>query len=148
MRYFQNLETIDYALNGKQKQIKNLFNKIYLQNLRDDTDIRYFQEYTITEGETPEEVSYKFYGTTDYWWIVCIVNRIEDVFYDWPMRLDDVIEYSEEMLKDYPNDTRYDLQALITENDEKRFIKVLKESYLNNLMSDYLTNKTVNRTII
>lgn len=147
MKYFKNLETIkEYNFDGTKRDIKNLFNKLYLQGLRHETDPTYFTEYTIQEGETPEMVAYKFYGNVDYWWIVCMTNGIEDVFYDWPMTLSDIRAYSDEMLKDYPNDERYNIENLITENDNKRFIRVLRETYLNRLISEYLTNQAINRT--
>ena len=146
MKYFNNLETIEYKLNGQQKEIKNLFNKLYLQNLRTEENPEFFQDYIVKQNETPEDVSYKMYGTTDYWWIICMINGVEDVFYDWLMNIEDVRNYSQEMKKDYPNDKRYDLEVLLEENDTKRFIRVLKPYYLNALISEFITNRTINKS--
>lgn len=36
--------------------------------------------YVITEVDEnrPDLVSYKFYNTVIYWWLICVVNNIED----------------------------------------------------------------------
>lgn len=41
--------------------------------------------YSVETGETPELLSYKFYGTVDYYWVLLLVNNIKDRFYDWPL---------------------------------------------------------------
>jgi len=44
-----------------------------------------FNKYRILSGETPEMVSYKFYDTVDYYWIILLINNIKDRFFDWPL---------------------------------------------------------------
>ena len=149
MKYFINLENISYELNeGEVITIKNLFNKLYLQNYDYDNDSEFMIEYTVSNGETPESVSNKYYGTTEYWWIVMMVNNIKDVFYDWPMSMEEIKAYATEMQKLFPTDSQYDTSTLILENDNKRFIKILKEEYLNDLISEYLTRKTIGEIVI
>ena len=41
--------------------------------------------YTIREGETPEMVSYQFYGTPFYHWVILLVNNIVNVHTEWPL---------------------------------------------------------------
>jgi hypothetical protein len=36
-------------------------------------------EYIFKENDTWAYISYKFYGTTDLWWLVCEYNRIFNV---------------------------------------------------------------------
>lgn len=38
----------------------------------------------------PDNMSIKFYGRMDYWWIVCRVNKIDDVWND--MKPGDIIQ--------------------------------------------------------
>lgn len=149
MKYFDNLNETTYELNeGEIKTIKNLFNKLFLQNFDYSDEEDFLEPYIISEGETPEEVSYKYYGTTDYWWIILIVNQVKDVFYDWPMSNSELREYSEEMLKLYPDDPQYEIENLIEENDNKRFINLLKEEYFNELISNYLTKKSMGDVVV
>ena len=35
-----------------------------------------------TELQRPDLISYKYYGTVQYWWIICVVNDIGDPFVD------------------------------------------------------------------
>jgi len=43
-----------------------------------------FSTYRIPSGDTPEMVSFRFYDTVDYYWVVLLMNNIKDRFYDWP----------------------------------------------------------------
>lgn len=149
MKYFIYLEDITYELNDDELiKIKNLFNKLYLQNYDFTSNSDFLINYTVADGETPESVSYKYYGTTEYWWIVMMINNIKDVFYDWPMMITEVKEYAEEMQALFPDDSQYDTEKLIAENEEKRYIKLLKETYLNELISDFLTARTMGDTTL
>lgn len=41
--------------------------------------------YSIKDGDTPESLSYKISNTTSNSWIILLMNRIQDISYDWPM---------------------------------------------------------------
>jgi hypothetical protein len=47
-------------------------------------DPRYYLEYSIKEGDTPEIIADKFYDDATYAWIVLDFNTIVDVFEEWP----------------------------------------------------------------
>jgi hypothetical protein len=55
-----------------------------------------FLPYTVKEGERAEELSYYYYGTTDYVWMVYMANNIVDPYQDWPMSQRDLDKYIEE----------------------------------------------------
>lgn len=40
--------------------------------------------YRVGHGDLlrPDLISYRFYGTVKYWWLICYVNGIYDVFID------------------------------------------------------------------
>lgn len=42
------------------------------------------QLYIVTEDDLlrPDLISYKLYGSVQYWWVVCYMNDIDDVFKD------------------------------------------------------------------
>jgi len=42
-------------------------------------------DYTIKGNERPEVLSYRLYDTTDYWWLVLMINNIMDVNEGWPL---------------------------------------------------------------
>jgi hypothetical protein len=44
-----------------------------------------FYTYQIIEGEKPEDISYKVYGSTQYYWTIFLTNNLFDVNYDFPL---------------------------------------------------------------
>ena len=75
-----------YALKseGNEKLVTDIFRRIKVrENMKDNLAI--FAKYQVPSGETPEIVSFKHLGTTDYFWIICMTNNIIDRYHDWPM---------------------------------------------------------------
>ena len=56
-------------------------------------NITMFDKYDVTSGEKPEDVSYKQYGTTAYYYQILLVNNITDRFYGWPLSDQEFEEY-------------------------------------------------------
>lgn len=50
-------------------------------------------EYEIGGNETPMVLSYRLYGTVDYWWVVLMVNNILDINEQWPLNSEQLEEY-------------------------------------------------------
>ena len=44
-----------------------------------------YDKYDVVPGDTPESISYKHFGSTDYFWVICLMNDVTDRFYDWPL---------------------------------------------------------------
>ncbi len=40
--------------------------------------------YDVQNGDTPETLSYKHFGSTDYFWVI-LMNHITDRYYQWPL---------------------------------------------------------------
>jgi len=51
--------------------------------LKENTSI--FYPYEIQDGDTPEMIANKFYGSPEKHWIVLLFNNIIDPQYDWPL---------------------------------------------------------------
>tara|TARA_B100000925_G_scaffold234082_1_gene182668 strand:+ start:1924 stop:2553 length:630 start_codon:yes stop_codon:yes gene_type:complete len=45
----------------------------------------FFNTYSIIDGERPDQVAKKFYGSEDYDWVVLLTNNLVNAQYDWPM---------------------------------------------------------------
>ena len=57
----------------------------YLYNTLSNFEFQYSPGYYRVEETDllrPDLISFKNYGHVRYWWIICIVNKIEDVFAD------------------------------------------------------------------
>lgn len=105
--YFSNFPTIvyDFNINGKTdyKIITDItrnvrFRKRVLEN------IALYDEYDIEDGETPEIISEKIYGTPFYHWVIMLVNQRYDYINDFPLtqrELDTLVETKYGNAKDH-----------------------------------------------
>jgi len=139
MKYFELLPKI---FNG-DFQIRNIFNKYILTFPLED---RYLYTKTMLDNDTLESVAFEEYSDAELYWVLVIINDIRDMIWDLPVP-DEVLQTiakqmtidSEGSLDLIVYGENYD--ALQTENDEKRKIKVLKSDFINEFLSDVLKNK-------
>jgi hypothetical protein len=81
----------DYA---SQQVVVDIFKRVIFSKEYQENS-SYYEKYEVLYGETPEEISYRFYGTTSYHWLVLMVNDITDPRFDWPLSeqvLTDLVE--------------------------------------------------------
>ena len=52
-----------------------------------------FYPYDVQDGETPEMIANKYYGSSEKHWIVLLFNDIIDPQYDWPLDQRTLIKY-------------------------------------------------------
>jgi len=119
-------------------KLKNLFEQSQVINtyLKDRS---YFTRYTVLEGERIENVSYKFYRTHIYWWIIAVFNNIKDPFNDWPMTNDQIVEIAKRLEQEeglYPYEVYFNL--LFEENEKKRNLMILLPTEVNNVVYDFV----------
>lgn len=94
-----------YPKNSSVKLIADFFTRVKVSE-------RYIQNtailvpYEIQEGETPELVSYKFYETPFYHWVILICNNIVDPRQEWPLSENQLKKYIE---MQYPGQNFYDI---------------------------------------
>ena len=95
--YFSNFPYMFYSLNNStQSDEVNLATDIFrrtapVANLSRNT--RLFYPYEIVEGETPESLAYRIYGSTKYHWVVTLFNNITDPLLDWPKDYQNLVRY-------------------------------------------------------
>lgn len=120
--------------------------------------------YTVEDGESPEQVSYKFYGSPFYHWVILMVNNITNPYEQWPISQtellekisfkypgeskDDTYEYRNvdtEYVEDYDAaavvaGTQYEITIYDYEqelNEAKRNIKVLDPAFLDEFVKEF-----------
>ena len=89
-KYFSYFPNIQYAQNidrnGKidYLEIKDYF---HLLTVRDDIyrEDTLYEKYTVRNGERPDQVSYRFYGDEQFYWILLQLNDITDYYNQWPL---------------------------------------------------------------
>lgn len=124
---------------------KNIFIKY---NLATDIEDKYLQVYSISDGETLEDISYQIYGDTVYFWTIIIVNNFFDPIFDLPLPEDSIQEIARDLATDDSGNidqTEYSTQydTLTDANDVKRDIKVIKREYLSAFLTK-ITRESVN----
>jgi sulfur carrier protein ThiS len=46
-----------------------------------------YYDYVVSDGETPEQLSHKFYGQSNKHWIILMMNDIVHPQFDWPLNM-------------------------------------------------------------
>lgn len=85
---------------------KNIFRRV---KIHDDalTDITFLNSYTISDGETPQDVAEELYGDLKYDWIVLTVANIMNVRDQWPMSNRALWKYCNEKYGEDINATQF-----------------------------------------
>lgn len=91
--FFQKIPTIGYDINGSGEKTLavDILQRIKMRDILLN-DFLIFYTYTVKDGETPEMIADKLYGSAQFHWIVLLANNIVDPFYDWPMSQENLIE--------------------------------------------------------
>ena len=84
--FFSEFPRTSYTLDDYQSRqvVVDIFRRVILSKEYFENSL-YYEEYEVLHGETPEEVSYRFYGTTDLSWAILMVNNIVDPRFEWPI---------------------------------------------------------------
>ena len=86
-KFFDQFPTINYNLsgvNGNSKEVTDIFRRVKARS-KLANNVTLFDKFDVEEGESPETVAYKAYGSADYFWVITLVNNIVNRYYDWPL---------------------------------------------------------------
>lgn len=72
------ISTQEYVL------VKNLFRRFKISDTAFTSTV-YFNKYTIVDGDRPDIIANKFYGTPKYDWIVILTNNIINPIFEFPI---------------------------------------------------------------
>ena len=62
---------------------KTYYGNVISSKVKDNVTL--LETYDVSDGEKPEDVAYKMYGNTELFWVVCMINNIENPYYDWAL---------------------------------------------------------------
>lgn len=132
MNYFEMLDTI--TIDGTKK-MRNIFMKHYFINFRDDQ----LMHYNVKDGDTIEKLAFDLYGSTEYWWIIALVNNFSDINFDFPAT-DEVIQMAARDEATVNGVLDMDSYVTIYEriqkcNDKKRKIKIVRPEHLKEVLA-------------
>lgn len=94
-KYFNFFPTTPYTNSDESTAYDTVTNIIsrfaFEKGLKENSSI--FYPYTIQDGDTPEMIASKYYGSPEKHWIVLMFNDIIDPQYDWPLDQRTLITY-------------------------------------------------------
>ena len=94
--YFYTFPTVPYDADGtmpnKYQNVRNIMNRIKIKESI-KSDIAAFYPYIIEEGERPDILSYKYYGSVSYAYLILLFNNIIDPQFDWQLGAIDFENY-------------------------------------------------------
>lgn len=159
--YFKNFPTFlyDYDINGstQYKLVKDITQNV---RLRKEllSNVTLYDEYDFRDGDTPEIIAEKVYGSPLYHWVIMLVNEKYDYVNDFPLPIYELEkhvtdkygagnEYDTHHYVDtngfivhssYPGATsvsNYDYESDV--NESKRRIKLISPSLLNTILKNF-----------
>jgi|SRR5210317_63897 len=94
MTFFSQFPKVLYDIkaDGNRKVLPDIFRRIKIRSKIKD-NLVLLDRYDVEPGESPETVAYKVYGTTEYWWVVCMINDVVSRYKDWPMSYQEFEEF-------------------------------------------------------
>jgi hypothetical protein len=117
MKYFDTLPSIittDY--NNNLIVLKNLLARaVLLPQVQNNPLVLY--TYAVQDGDTPETVAYKYYGSVDRYWIVLHGNQSLDPQWDWPLTSQQFQKY---IVKKYRQDTANSLSISVSSTNDSQ----------------------------
>jgi hypothetical protein len=119
MKYFDTLPSIvttDY--NNNLILLKNLLARaVLLPQVQNNPLVLY--TYAVQDGDTPETVAYKYYGSVDRYWIVLHGNQSLDPQWDWPLTSQQFQKY---IIKKYKQDTANSLSISVNSTNDSQVL--------------------------
>lgn len=95
MTYFSKFPLLPYTVDSGVtfSVVSDILRRISVnQQTRENFSL--YEEYTVQDGETPETVSFKVYGDSQYHWVVLMLNDIIDPRFDWPLTETQLYDYA------------------------------------------------------
>lgn len=155
MNYFEQFPILYYSLDNKAvSAVRDITKRVGLSDELRNAPMLY-DDYTITDGETPDIVATNVYGSPQFHWVVMLCNDIVNVD-DWPFSQRDLAELialkyeSPNGIHHYENVngqwvnqgtplsspiTNYEFETRL--NDSKRYIRVLKPQALSPFVDQF-----------
>ena len=120
MYFDDNFPVIPYDSVGdyKFKDVTNLLRRVALR-ARVRTNVLLYDTYDVKSGETPESLSHRLYGDSEYHWIIMLVNDITDRYHDWPMSEGQFQQYMKDKYSDADAVHHYEISQESGDTDTK-----------------------------
>lgn len=155
MTYFSKFPLALYSFDGKNAiLITDFLRRVNIAPEVLNNDALY-SPYSIQDGETPDMIAHRFYGSSTLHWIILLTNQIVDPRFDWCLSQKDLValvqgtytniygvhhyENASGMVVDQTLDA-YPVSNLENEtriNESKRIIKILNPALVSQFVREF-----------
>lgn len=142
MKHFRFFPQIEYSQNTSV----NLLVRSKIKNLVLQENTLYY-DYVVREGERPDVIAKKYYGNSDYTWVLFYANNIKNPLTDWPLDSNSFsrfiinkygsLEYAQSTIQHYLLNEKYII-------DEKTFVMNSDESDIKRAVTIYEYEESLN----
>lgn len=113
-KFFSYYPKIQYSLNDDLNEVKLVTNILFRfemeEQFKNNSLAYYF--YNVNDGEKPEDIAYKVYGSSERHWIILMMNNIIDPLSQWPLDYRTLVEY---IIDKYENEGGYEWAKTTTQ---------------------------------
>lgn len=159
--YFKNFPNIYYLYNINGQEVLKVVKDV-TQNIRLRKEIlenvTLYDEYDVQEGETPEILADRIYGSSFYHWVLMVANQKYNYVEDWPKsyhQLESYILEKYETVEQANATHHYEKDGFVVNsdlegafpvsnyqfeerlNDQKRRIKLISPTLLNKILDEF-----------
>jgi hypothetical protein len=117
-QYFSYFPLVNYDVffDKQTSQLTDIFRIVKVKNAYKD-DVTYYTYYNIQDGERPDVVSTKLYGSAEYYWTFFMVNdHLVNTHTDWPLSTTDLEHLITKKYPGYVLTTDQDISNKFTKN--------------------------------
>jgi hypothetical protein len=128
--FFDRFSKVQYDPNliGHHNAV-NILNSVMMKYSPIKDTTLYFY-HSIIDGEKPEDVAYKHYKTTKYYWTIILLNDIINPYYDWMLSATELESHMEDKYGDVLYSAHHFLNLLtdkrIDEYDELQYREMIE----------------------
>ncbi len=143
--YFENLPVISYNFTDTNEVIK-MKNIFYQLSIEIDFQ-KYTKFYRINGIMRIDTISQELYGSTDYWWVIALINNINDIIFDLPVDDNILRKIAMNKTTDIYDDIEtveaiefysYSLEKLEEDNNDKRLISVINPHQMGEVLTEII----------
>ncbi|MFZ9301800.1 MAG: baseplate wedge protein 53 [Sediminibacterium sp.] len=140
--YFEHFKTTAYTLANNNVSLDKVTNIMrtfsFDSSFKDNASV--FYEYDILDGETPEIVSDKMYGSPDFHWIILNYNQILHPQFDWVLDSTSFINFVDKKYEEYADTANNETGLAWAQTNIKDYSIVEKKI---NLLTDEFTEDII-----
>ena len=108
---------------GDVDTVTNIISRFTIeQSLKDNTSGYY--KYQIQDGDTPEAVAYKVYGSAEKHWVILNFNTVIDPQFDWPMEYRTLNSFINEKYLSSANTSAGETGLVWAQSNTKSYFKI------------------------